>query len=105
MHEFDRIGTEICDEKITLAVYRNAVGQCGSAKNERRGIIGIDPPMTGLRYELLHAVRSNAHHAAARIGAPQGPVPFRQDAFGTLQALSDGLDGGAVHRPAGERIG
>src|SRR5258708_439871 len=99
MHQFDRIGTEIGDQEITVAVHCDAVGQ-GGAENVRRGITDIDPPMAGLRDELLSSIRADTHHAAARVGAPQSPVTFRQDALRTLQALSYGPDRVAVHGPA-----
>src|SRR5688500_17471065 len=45
-----------------------------------------------LRDHLLRSVGREPDYASARIRRPEGAVGFRQDAFGSLQVLSDVLD-------------
>src|SRR5882672_9485304 len=104
MHEFDGVGTEVRDEEITHAIHGNPVRQRGASQYQRRRIVGIDPPMSGLRDQPLRAVGTDAHHAAAGIGAPESAVALREDALGALQIRANRSNDGTIHGPADERI-
>ena len=104
--QLQRIGAEIGDEEIAVGVEGETVGKAALrvdvALLEGTRLVAGDGR---LQDQLLRAVRVDADHAAAAVGAPQRAVALGQDAFGPLQPLADKTDPRAVDLPAGEWIG
>ena len=101
----DAVQPPVADDEVAVRGQRQAIGQ--------RGALGLHVALLEIHrgavrnsrcQQPLAAVRADAHHATAGVGAPQGAVGLGNDAFRALQVVADELDAGAVDLPAFEGV-
>jgi len=108
-HDLQPVSAKIGDQDVAIGGKRQAIGQRTlgelALQITRRRRRGIAKAVTGtLANEGLASIMPQAHHATARIRAPQRTIRLCQDALRALQVGAQIADRRALHGEAVDRV-